>query len=114
MCGPEVAKVGVEKRQHPRRAVLLECRIDGTSAAAATRVSDLSADGCYVESRTPVSPGAHITIRVTFGGAQISLAGRVAHTQTSIGFGMKFDPLSMEILKAFLKPAAERIDPVPV
>lgn len=104
MSGLEVDHVGVEKREHPRRAVLLECRIDGTSAAAATRVSDLSAVGCYVESRTPVLPGAHITIRVTFGGAQISLAGRIAHTQPSIGFGMKFDPLSAEILQAFLEP----------
>ena len=104
MSGLEVDHVGVEKREHPRRAVLLECRIDGTSAAAATRVSDLSAVGCYVESRTPVLPGARITIRVTFGGAQISLAGRIAHTQPSIGFGMKFDPLSAEILQAFLEP----------
>ena len=96
-----------EKRQHPRRAVLIECRIDGTSGPAATRVSDLSTTGCYVESRTPVSPGAHMTVRLTFGGAVITLSGRIAHAQPSIGFGMEFDPLSTEIIQAFLEPAPE-------
>lgn len=97
--------MGGEKRLHPRRAVLIECRIDGMSGPAATRLSDLSATGCYVESRTPVSVGASITIRVTFGGALISLFGRIAHAQPSIGFGMEFDPLSTEIVQAFLEPA---------
>lgn len=92
-----------EKRQHPRRAVLLECRIDGTSGPAATRLSDLSATGCYVESRTPVTVGASIAIRLTFGGALISVTGRIAHAQPSIGFGMEFDPLSTEIIQAFLE-----------
>ena len=97
--------MGDEKRRHGRRAVLIECRIDGTSGPAATRLSDLSATGCYVESRTPVSVGASITIRVTFGGALISLTGRIAHAQPSIGFGMEFDPMSAEIIQAFLEPA---------
>jgi hypothetical protein len=104
-----VAQVGGEKRLHPRRAVLIECRIDGMSGPAATRLSDLSAAGCYVESRTPVSVGASITIRVTFGGALISLIGRIAHAQPSVGFGMEFDPMSTEIIQAFLEPAAAQI-----
>lgn len=100
------AEVGGEKRQHPRRAVLLECRIDGASGPTATRLSDLSPTGCYVESRNPVSVGASITIRLTFGGALLSLTGRIAHAQPSVGFGMKFDSMSMEVIEAFLEPAA--------
>ena len=98
--------MGGEKRLHPRRAILLECRIDGTSGAAATRLSDLSATGCYVESRMPVNAGASITIRLTFGGALLSLTGRIAHAQPSVGFGMEFDPMSTEVIQAFLEPAA--------
>jgi hypothetical protein len=97
-----------EKRQHPRRAMLLECEIDGMSGLAATRISDLSVTGCYVETRTHASVGAHTMIRVTFGGALITLTGRIAHAQPSVGFGMEFDPISSDIMQAFLEPVAAR------
>jgi hypothetical protein len=94
-----------EKRQHPRRAILIDCEIDGMSGlAAATRISDLSVTGCYVESRAQASVGAYIMIRLTFGGALITLTGRIAHAQPSVGFGMEFDPISADIIQAFLEP----------
>ena len=95
--------------QHTRRAILLECQIEGMSGLAATRISDLSAAGCYVESRCQASVGAYIMIRLTFGGALITLTGRIAHAQPSIGFGMGFDPVSGDIIQTFLEPATERI-----
>jgi hypothetical protein len=101
--------MGDEKRQHPRRAVLLECRIDGLSGLAGTHVSDLSASGCFVESRTPVNVGSFIRIGLTFGGALLNLTGRIVHVQPTIGFGMAFDPLSTEVLRSFLELPAEQV-----
>ncbi|HVG73077.1 MAG TPA: PilZ domain-containing protein [Vicinamibacterales bacterium] len=98
-----------EKRQHPRRAILIECEIDGMSGLAAPRINDLSVSGCYVESRTHATVGASIMIRLTFGGALITLTGRIAHSQPSVGFGMEFDPISADIMQAFLEPAHEQI-----
>ena len=98
-----------EKRRHPRRAILIECEIDGMSGLAGPRISDLSVTGCYVESRTHASVGTSITIRLTFGGALITLTGRVAHAQPSVGFGMEFDPISADIMQAFLEPAQDQI-----
>lgn len=100
--------MSAEKRQHPRRAILVDCEIDGMSGLAGTRISDLSVTGCYVESRTPATVGAYIMIRLTFGGALITLTGRVAHAQPSVGFGMEFDPISADIIQAFLEPATEQ------
>jgi hypothetical protein len=93
-----------EKRQHPRRAILLDCEIDGMSGLAATRISDLSVTGCYVESRTQAGVGASIMIRLTFGGAHLTLTGRIAHAQPSVGFGIEFDAISADIIQAFLEP----------
>ena len=100
--------MSAEKRQHPRRAILVECEIDGMSGLAATRISDLSVTGCYVESRNPATVGASIMIRLTFGGALITLTGRIAHAQPSVGFGMEFDPISADIMEAFLEPARKQ------
>ena len=97
-----------EKRQHPRRAILVDCEIDGMSGLAATRISDLSVTGCYVESRTQATVGASIMIRLTFGGAHLTLTGRIAHAQPSVGFGMEFDPISADIIQAFLEPVTLR------
>ena len=96
------------QRRHPRRAVLVDCQVDGFSGFAATRVSDLSATGCYVESRTPVSIGSTLRIRLRIADGEITLTGRVVHTQTGIGFGVQFEPLASSIertLTQFLQTA---------
>ena len=101
---------GRNQRQHPRRAVLLECQVDGLSGLAATLISDVSLTGCYVDSLTPTTVGASVRIRVTLAGTPVTLTGHVAHVHTGIGFGMKFTPLpseTREIIQRFLDHSAE-------
>ncbi|MGH9240498.1 MAG: PilZ domain-containing protein [Vicinamibacterales bacterium] len=81
-----------ERRRHPRRGVLLDCRIEGTSAHATLRITDLSVGGCYVDSRFPVSIGSKITVRV-LADPEVLLPGRVTSAQPGFGFGIEFDEL---------------------
>src|SRR5687767_1184710 len=81
-----------ERRRYPRREVLLECLIEGTSARALLRITDLSIGGCYVDSRFPVSIGSKVTIRV-LADPQPVLPGRVTSSQPGYGFGGEFDEL---------------------
>lgn len=82
-----------ERRRHPRRGVLLECRVEGTSARAILRITDLSVGGCYVDSGFPASIGSRITIRVLTD-PELVLPGRVTSAQPGFGFGVAFDELS--------------------
>ena len=84
---------GDERRRHPRRGVFLECRIEGTSARAILRITDLSVGGCYVDSRFPVSLGSRITIRV-LSEPEVVLPGLVTSVQPGFGFGVAFAELS--------------------
>ena len=81
-----------ERRRYTRREVLLECLIEGTSARALVRVTNLSIGGCYVDSRFPVSIGSKITIRV-LAEPQPVLPGRVTSSDPGIGFGVEFEEL---------------------
>jgi hypothetical protein len=82
-----------ERRRYPRREVLLECRIEGTSARALLRITNVSIGGCYVDSRFPVSIGAKITVSV-LADPGLVLPGRVTSAQPGFGFGVEFDELS--------------------
>ena len=81
-----------DRRRHPRRGVLLDCRIEGTSARATLRITDLSVGGCYVDTRFPVSIGSKITVRV-LADPEVVLPGRVTSAQPGFGFGVAFDEL---------------------
>src|SRR5688572_20468997 len=84
---------GGERRQYPRRTVLLECQVEGVSGLPEMRVTDLSVNGCYVDTRALVTVGSPTTVHLHLAGITLTLTGRIAHAQAGIGFGVQFDPL---------------------
>lgn len=91
-----VRMAGRDARQHTRLPVFLECKVEGSSGLALMRLSDLSVSGCYVDTRIPVQVGTPVTVAVTLSGSPLRLTGRVAHTHTGVGFGLKFEGLAEE------------------
>jgi hypothetical protein len=87
-----------ERRRSPRNRLMIECQVEGVSPRTASRISDLSLIGCFVETITPASAGSPITIFVKVGDRQVRLNGRVARVQhdRGLGFAIEFEELSAE------------------
>ena|SRR6185503_5338043 len=101
---------GGERRQHPRRPVVLECQVEGVSGLTDMRVTDLSVDGCYVDSRALVGVGSPTTLHLRLSGITLTLTGRIAHSQPGIGFGVRFDRLpssTAQMLEKILEPPTD-------
>ena len=93
------------RRQYSRRAVFLECQVQGASGWATISVTDLCVGGCYVDTRTVFVLGSHVTVQVMLAGTSLSLPGRVVHSHPGRGFGMQFDPVpnsTHQLLEDFL------------
>jgi len=80
-----------ERRRQPRRLLMVECRLEGLSQRTATRISDLSLTGCFIEAITPMPVGRQITVYIDVGGDEVALNGRVARVQEEKGRGFALD-----------------------
>ena len=80
-----------ERRRAQRYPFVVEC-----SWTRGSRVTDISAEGCYVDSRSPPKQGAQVEFTVQFGGATVLLRGVATCVHPNIGFGVLFDVLSDE------------------
>lgn len=90
---------------------MIECQLDGVSTRTASRITDLSLTGCFVETITPVSVGSPITIFVRVDDRQVRLTGRVARVQHDhgLGFAIEFETLSGEAEEAIRRLLQPRI-----
>ncbi|MBA3767850.1 MAG: PilZ domain-containing protein [Acidobacteria bacterium] len=79
-----------ERRDEERISLNLEARWEGIAHSA--RVSDISVDGCYVDTiATAVSVGELILIEIKLpNGKWLPLRGEVTHTMPNVGFGLCF------------------------
>src|SRR5688572_7374353 len=87
----DMAEQHAERRKHARRQVLITCRAEGAFSHAAMRLTDLSEGGCFVATGAEFPRGLRITLVATVAGSDVTLAGRVAHTQPGRGFGFEID-----------------------
>ena len=94
-------KMIMERRNKRRFDVCLDAIWDGSRGNSRARVTDLSEDGCYVDSMSEATPGETLCLRVLLpSGEWLELTGEVAHSFSSVGFGMRFVDLDA---KQFLK-----------
>lgn len=54
------------------------------------RVTDLSAEGCYVDCRHVPRVGTHAAFDLILGDASTTLCGTVVHARHGLGFAMQF------------------------
>jgi hypothetical protein len=82
-----------ERRAFKRTRYFVEVELDGLLRA---KLSDLSPDGAFIESRTAFAPGAIVQLRFTVFGREVETAAEIRHGSAGIGMGVKFidlDPL---------------------
>lgn len=92
-------------RRYPRSPVSIECQLEGVSAGASLRLSELSVGGCYVDTRTDFRPGERVTITAAFPSAELEFRGTILYVHSGYGFGVAFDtlaPNTREQLEKFL------------
>jgi hypothetical protein len=81
----------MERRSKKRFEVCFEAVWDGLRGNSNARVTDLSEDGCYVDSISEVMKGEILHLKVQLlTGEWLDLTGEVAHTFPRMGFGLRF------------------------
>jgi PilZ domain len=89
-----------ERRTDKRFDVCLDAVWDGRRGNYSARVTDLSDNGCYVDSLGEALVGEILHFRVQLpSGDWLELTGEVAHHATTIGFGLQFIDLEEDTLE---------------
>ena len=77
----------------------------GAPAGQWTMLHDISSGGCYVETTTPLRPGAHVDVAVHVGETQITAKGEVTVAHRQVGMGVRFSdmtPLNRQRLESLV------------
>jgi hypothetical protein len=105
----------VEQKQRcePRYPFLRSAELseDGSGARMNSRISDLSLNGCYVDTVNPLSDGAFLHLRIFTETRSFEAPATVVHSHAFMGMGMKFrevQPKSGEVLRLWLPKATEQ------
>ena len=90
---PSEAAIGyLEKRRSPRysfiaSAELIEERAD---VRIATRVSELSLHGCYLDMMNPFPKGTVVLVKISAGDAFFEARSQIVYSQPNMGAGVAF------------------------
>ena len=107
-----MAAMGQERRNSPRKRILLDARWESMSRTHEARVDDVSMSGCFVNTYGHVEDGEEINLQIQLpSGEWLPLHGRVASYQPGVGFGIAFSALSgseRAVLKELIATAKER------
>ncbi len=88
-----------ERRTDNRLEVCLDAVWDGALGDRHTRIADLSAGGCYIDSIAEVYVGEFLRLKIQLPNGQwLELMGEVAHRVSRLGFGVRFVDLANEQL----------------
>ena len=86
-----------DRRNEKRWDVCLDAVWDGKSGNYVARITDLSENGCYVDSLGEAVIGEVIAFKLQLpDGEWLELTGNVAHQTPPLGFGLRFDDLTDE------------------
>jgi hypothetical protein len=84
-----------ERRRHPRASLMLEIRWEDLSGRYNARITDISIDGCYIESIGQVTVGQQIRFEIQLPtGSWVPFRGEVVNHQPNLGFGVRFVDLT--------------------
>lgn len=99
-----------ERRRGPRypfiaSAELIEQKAD---VRIASRVSELSANGCYLDMMNPFPTGTLVLVKITAGEDLFQAKGKIVYSQMNMGAGVGFlevDKASLVILERWMDEA---------
>jgi hypothetical protein len=109
---PEAAIAYQEKRRSPRytfiaSAELIEERAD---VRIASRVSELSLNGCYLDMMNPFPKGTQVLVKISAGDEFFQAKSKVVYSQHNMGAGVGFlqvEPDSQAVLDRWLDGAEQ-------
>jgi len=83
---------GADRRSHPRYAFTAAIEITAAEPGQRikTRVRDLSQQGCYVDTDSPLPLGTAAEVRITKGAKSLEAQARVVYNQPRKGMGLMF------------------------
>ncbi len=86
---------GADRRSHPRHAftAAIEIAAPEPSQRIKTRIRDLSQQGCYVDTDSPLPLGTAADVRMTKGAKSLEAQVRVVYNQPRKGMGLMFTTL---------------------
>jgi hypothetical protein len=92
------APVAADRRAHPRYAFTAGVEVVAAAPGARIkmRIRDLSQQGCYVDTDSPLPLGTTTDVRITKGAATFEAVGRVVSQQPGKGMGLVFTAIPPE------------------
>ena len=83
-------------RNTPRFSFVAEAEVTwlANQTRMVARVSELSAQGCYVDTASPFPLNAELHVLIRFGCSTCELPGKVIYTHSGYGMGVLFGDLS--------------------
>ena len=97
-ASPGAPVAAADRRANPRYAFNATAEVVAvdSGAKAKTRVRDLSQQGCYLDTDTPLPLGANVHVRMTKGAKSLEVQGRVVFNQPHKGMGLMFTGVKPE------------------
>jgi len=88
----------VERRSAPRYPLVLATEVVELSRGARlnARTSDISSNGCYVDTLNPISQGTQVRLRLTHYDEIFEAVGRVVYVSPGLGMGIVFETVTPE------------------
>jgi PilZ domain len=92
------AQAAADRRANPRYAfnATAEVTVTDSGARRKTRVRDLSQQGCYLDTESPLPLGAGASLSMARGAKSLEVQGRVVYVQPGRGMGVMFTAVKPE------------------
>jgi hypothetical protein len=99
-----------QRRQNPRYAFIASAELfePGTKMRIATRVTELSVQGCYLDMMNPFPEDTIALVKISVGDKSFETKVRVVYAHSNLGVGLVFvdpDSKNVEVLKSWLDEA---------
>jgi hypothetical protein len=90
--------VATQRRRRPRHRILIniELRDEQTRSPQRVNATDISGNGCYVESMRPFPPGTHLRAQFLMGTERLTTSAVVRTCDQGLGMGIEFMTLTTE------------------
>ncbi|MGB2621496.1 MAG: PilZ domain-containing protein [Candidatus Acidiferrum sp.] len=102
--------MGSERRRTPRYTFIASAELieESSEVRIATRVSELSMNGCYLDMMNPFPLGTLVLVKISAGDAYFQARSKIVYAQTNMGAGVSFLEVEAEyqpVLERWLEEA---------
>jgi len=99
-----------ERRRTPRYPFIASAELieEKADVRIASRVSELSLHGCYLDMMNPFPTGTMVLVKITAGDAFFEAKSKIVYSQPNMGAGVGFlqiEPASKDVLERWLDEA---------